>query len=259
MMWTRGRLVLVGMGLVVACCGTGAVLAVHVGATGTPADPAVFRNGRLGFAIQLEQGRRDTGSFELTVANYGDFDGTVQLPANSTTGSIEIERSASTEFYPTGGGAPVATVLRIEAQIDATHTRGEFEFSASGHQWELESQPGLPAGASSTASHALSLMASSRWADVYAITDPALLAGTTEVLFASDLSSQTLPLTITSTGLLGLPSISSSGGVYYWSQQAQLSGHNSGGTAVRYVTTIYLDNAGGKWYLMGTDPPQLAP
>ena len=208
------------------------------------------------FSIQLQAGRPDTGKFDYTVSSQGDYLGTATL-SDKGHGVIALSDSSDADYIPVAGEPASQVGFRLDGVIVQPDNALSLDMWIDGRQVYFHTGKADPGLATAVAQQAVATLSAKNWDVFYG-----LLAPEAQVSFKSKQdfarSMNAANANVASVRLAGTASLSSAMGYSYFSQTVLLTEQDSSGIK-NYKTTLYLVYETGRWYILGTDPPVLAP
>jgi hypothetical protein len=255
------------IGVALSGCLLGAVAGgmVYASADSPPsqlAAPYVVRNasGTEALSVQLQQGVRNTGSFDFSVAGVGDWTGVVTVAPVSARIS-HLKGTITGLFEATGTTTAAAAAVRMEGEIDQSHNSATINVwvSQPGHPGQAHYllQTGSPPNASQApgvAQQALTALQEQQWPAVYQMAASSVTDRYTQDQFVQAMSGQQEP-SMSSASFAGNGSITVVSGISYYTQPITFT-TGVGGSATTYTASVVLVWEMGQWRFAGTSEPQ---
>lgn len=226
--------------------------------------PTIFRDGSGApeLAIQLQDGRPDTGAFDFYVAGAGHYQGTIDVrPTGSTVD--HLQGTVPAEFLADGSDQGTATSVRFEGIIDPTGLSANVNVWIGGTHYHLQTGQGSAASATPVVSQVVAALQAEDWATLYTLLASDMQGQYTQAQFVQMMSGESSAPgqpTITSVSASGAGQVVASPlGYTYYQQPLSVQARNSDGSTRAFTTTLYLLWENGPWRYWTTDQPSDQP
>jgi len=255
----------VGVALSASLLGAAAGGTVYASADSPPsqlAAPYVIRDasGTEALSVQLQQGVRNTGSFDFSVAGVGDWTGVITVAPVSARIS-HLKGISTGLFEATGATTPVPATVRMEGEIDQSHNSAAVNIwvSQPGHPGQAHYllQTGSPPNASQAlraAQQALTALQHQDWPAIWQMAASSVTDRYTQDQFVQVMSGQQQP-SMSSASFSGHRPIAVVSGISYYTQPITFT-TGVGGSATTYTASLVLVWEKGQWRFAGTSQPQ---
>ncbi len=222
--------------------------------------PTIFRDGSgtPELAIQLQDGRPDTGDFDFYVAGTGHYQGTIAVRPTGPT--VEhLQGTVPAQFFADGSDQQTATSVRFEGIIDSTGLSANVNVWVDGTHYHLQTDQGSASGAAPIAQQAIAALQAEDWATLYTLLASDMQSQYTQAQFVQMMSGESSAPgqpTITSVSVSGSGQVVASPlGYTYYQQPVSVQARNSDGSTRSFTTTLYLLRENGTWRYWTTDQP----